>query len=155
MLTLPSAGTAAPGAGQAPGRHPATPEALAELCDCRDAGYQVFLVSASVSLYMDELSTFLPVTAVLCTRAVLDAEGRFTGKLETNCKGSVKVNRIQKELDQRCWIADWPHCKGYGDSLHDKDMLSLTGERCLINPGNKLRGQFPDARICHWKKKGN
>ena len=62
----------------------------AELENCRNEGLVPIIVSASVSLYMDELTSILPVDAVICTRAELDGDGRFTGRIGKNCKGAEK-----------------------------------------------------------------
>ncbi len=126
------------------------PEALREMAQCRAEGFTVVIVSASVSLYMMELLSFLPADAMICTDAYLSLDGRYSGKLGPNCKGKEKVVRIQRWLEQRRLEADWKHSRSYGDSWSDRFMLDLTGTQTLINPCPDLRERYPDARVCAW-----
>ncbi len=127
------------------------PEALREMRACREEGLLVVVVSASVSLYMEELLPFLPADAMLSTPARLAPDGRYTGKLGANCKGPEKVIRVRNYLAENQLEADWEHSRGYGDSFSDHDMLDLTASRTLINPGQELRSRYPEARVLRWK----
>ncbi len=127
------------------------PEALQEMEQCRAEGFTVVVVSASVSLYMEEVLSFLPADAMLSTPAILAPDGRYTGKLGPNCKGAEKVVRIRRWLEEQGLEADWEHSRSYGDSWSDRFMLDLTGTQTLINPGPELRERYPGARICSWK----
>ena len=127
------------------------PDALREMEQCRAEGLTVVVVSASVSLYMEEVLTFLPADAMLSTPAFLSPDGRYTGKLGPNCKGREKVVRIIRWLEEQGLEADWEHSRSYGDSWSDRFMLDLTGMQTLINPGPELRERYPGARVCFWK----
>ena len=129
-------------------------EAAAELENCRNEGLVPIIVSASVSLYMDELTSILPVDAVICTRAELDGDGRFTGRIGKNCKGAEKPVRIRQYLEENGLQADWEGSRGYGDSRHDICMLETAGEQRLVNPDRELRERFPGAMILNWNRMG-
>lgn len=127
------------------------PAASAEMEKCRAEGFRVVIVSASVSLYMQELLSFLPVDSILSTPALLDGDGRYTGNLGENCRGPEKVVRIRRWLAEKQLSADWKNCRGYGDSDSDHFMLDLTPHRILINPSGSLLRRYPGAEIRHWK----
>ena len=129
-------------------------EAVEELESCRRDGLTPIIVSASVSLYMDELKGILPVEAVICTRAELDSEGRYTGKIGKNCKGAEKPVRIRQYLEENGLEADWSGSRGYGDSRHDIPMLETAGEQRIVNPDKELRERFPGAMILNWNRMG-
>lgn len=126
-------------------------QGMQEILQLRSAGYEVVIVSASADVYMDLLTEFLPVTAVLATNCEKDAQGRYTGKIGANCKGEEKCRRIQAWLDQQGLTADWPQCRAYGDSPSDGPMLAMTGLPTLVHPKKKLRRILPDARQVHWR----
>ena len=131
------------------------PEALRELQACRAEGYHILLVSASVSLYMEELKAFLPVDAVLSTRAVLDKQEKYTGKLQENCKGPEKIKRVEEYLRERGWNLDRENSRAYGDSRSDRYMLSMVDHPVLVNPKRALREAYPDAEIRRWTRRSS
>ena len=129
------------------------PAALRELQTCREQGYYILLVSASVSLYMEELPAFLPVDAVLSTQAVMDEQGKYTGRLQENCKGPEKINRIEEYLRKREWTLDRENSRAYGDSRSDRYMLSMVDHPVLVNPKRALREAYPAAEIRRWTRR--
>jgi phosphatidylglycerophosphatase C len=96
----------------------------ARLREHRASGHRVVLVSASLEHYLEPLGELLGVDAVLCTRLVVDAEGRLTGALRgANCRGPEKEQRL------RAWLAgqdmEDPLLWAYGDSAGDDALLAM------------------------------
>lgn len=101
---------------------------------------------------MRRFGRLLPVDDVLCTRAQHDADGRFTGRIESNCRGEEKVRRLKE------WLAaqdtELQVMAGYGDSMGDVPMLRFAREAVLVDPSRKVRRALPHARVVHWHRKG-
>lgn len=98
------------------------------------------------------LPEFLPVDDVIATRCTVDAQGRYTGEVEENCKGEEKPRRIQAWLNEQGLAADWPACRAYGDSLSDAPMLAMTGHPVLVDPKQPLAQRLPAAERVRWHK---
>lgn len=130
------------------------PGAVRELWKLRQEGYKTVVVSASAEVYMRVLPEFLPVDAVLATRCPLDDAGRYTGEVGENCKGEEKPRRIRAWLKEQGVEADFPACRGYGDSPSDAPMLLMTGSAVLVDPKRALRERLPDAVCVHWHERG-
>jgi phosphatidylglycerophosphatase C len=86
-------------------------------------GHRVVLVSASFGAYLRPLGEAFGADAVLCTEAVVDADGRYTGELDGgNCRGPEKVRRLDAWLvtvglrDATIWA--------YGDSPGDHALFA-------------------------------
>ncbi len=122
------------------------PEARRLLEDLHARQIRTVVISASPDLYMQALDRVIPVDAIIATRCQVDGEGRYTGRITSNCRGPEKVSR---------WI-EWngPHgwhvIRAYGDSHRDLPMLSLAETPVLVNPNAKLRKACPEAEVCHW-----
>lgn len=125
-------------------------DAIAELWQLKSSGHTVVVVSASADLYMHLLPELLPVDAVLSTHCVVE-NGVYTGKVEANCKGEEKVNRITAWMQANGLKLDGEHSCAYGDSFSDGSMLRLVGNPVLVNPGKKLAAAFPKARTVRWR----
>ncbi|MBQ7865970.1 MAG: HAD-IB family hydrolase [Clostridia bacterium] len=125
-------------------------DAIAHLWQLKSEGYTIVVVSASVDAYMRLLPEFLPVDAVLSTRCEC-VDGRYTGRVEANCKGDEKPRRIAAWLAENDLELDAPASRAYGDSPSDAPMLRLVGQPTLVNPGKKLSAALPDAPHVHWR----
>lgn len=125
-------------------------DAIAHLWQLKSEGYTIVVVSASVDAYMHLLPEFLPVDAVLSTRCEC-VDGRYTGRIEANCKGDEKPRRIAAWLAENDLELDAPASRAYGDSPSDAPMLRLVGQPTLVNPGKKLSAALPDAPHVHWR----
>lgn len=74
------------------------PEVLSRLIQLRDEGHDVWIVSASLDLWMDEIARRLGVN-LLCTETVTAPEGSLTGEFATpNCRGEEKVTRLRAAI---------------------------------------------------------
>ena len=102
----------------------------------REAGRLVFLVSASPEEIVTPLADHLGADAAVASRAVLDAEGHYTGEVELYAYGHEKVIAIERiaathgiDLD-----ASW----AYSDSITDEPMLRAVGHPRAVNPDREL-----------------
>ncbi len=125
-------------------------DAAPELFRLREQGVQIVVVSASSDVYMRVLPEFLPVDHVICTVCTV-ADGKYTGKVQKNCKGEEKVRRIQEWLDGAGMSIDKERSWGYGDSPSDSHMMLLTGHPTLVNPKKGLVQRIPNGRVLRWK----
>lgn len=125
------------------------PAARKLLEDLHASGVKIAVISASADMYMRCLPGILPVDCVIATTCETDGQGRYTGRITSNCRGEEKVRR---------WQA-WNHENGWevtlacGDSSRDLPMLSLAADQLLVNPGKALRQALPEARIVRWQER--
>lgn len=127
-------------------------DALAELERHRSAGRRVIVISASADVYMRVLPEFLPVDAVLSTRCRVDAQGRYTGEIEGNCKGDEKPQRLKAYLRMEHAALDAAVSFAYGDSPGDAPMLRLTAHPVAVNAGRRLKALVPSAAQAAWQR---
>jgi len=125
-------------------------DAITELWNLKSCGYKIVVVSASADVYMRLLPELLPVDAVLSTRCEV-VDYAYTGKVDTNCKGEMKVERIKQWLSDNDFLLNGAASCAYGDSLSDAPMLRLVGKPTLVNPGKKLVAAFPNATRVQWR----
>ena len=92
-------------------------EVLAELHHCKAAGDKVYIVSASLDLWLEQIASRLGVE-LLCTTSSVDSRGRLDGRFASpNCHGAEKVRRLlEKESDRADYILTV-----YGDEPHGGD----------------------------------
>ncbi len=124
-------------------------ESAAELWRLREQGRMIIVVSASSDVYMRVLPEFLPVDAVISTVCEV-RDGRYTGRVQKNCKGEEKVRRIGDWLTARGLCVDRENSCAYGDSPSDAPMMRLTAAATLVNPKAKLHRLVPNGRIVRW-----
>lgn len=125
-------------------------QARAELERLHAEGFRLVVVTASADVYMRLLPEFLPVDDVIATRCSLDGAGRYTGRVEENCKGDEKPRRIRAWLAFSGLTPDWPACRAYGDSLSDAPMLEMVGHPVLVDPKKPLLKRLPAAERVRW-----
>ena len=87
-----------------------------------DAGDRVLLVSASLDLWLAPIADALGVSLISTETAW--AGERFVGLAGPNCRGPVKVRRIQAQLNPD----DYTRSIAYGDSSGDREMLAMADE---------------------------
>ena len=124
------------------------PEAAEALQQLRQRGLMAVVVSASPDCYMRLLPEFLPADAVIATHCEV-SEGRYTGRVEANCKGENKVKRVREWLKQE-GLEEARIAEAYGDSLSDLPMLMMAIHPILINPSKSLREALPQAKMERW-----
>lgn len=127
------------------------PGGMAELRRCREEGCTVLIISASPSVYMDRAPLHLPVDAVLSTRCVTGADGRYTGEVAANCRGDEKPRILRAWLEAQSMDPDTPVLHAYGDTAGDAPMLRLARDPVAANPKKKLLRALPGVRVENWK----
>jgi hypothetical protein len=106
----------------------------------------VYLVSASPAEIVEPLGTFLGVDEAIASRASVDAEGRYTGEVETYVYGPYKAEAVQAvaERDGIDLAGSW----AYSDSVTDIPLLSAVGHPVAVNAD---RGLARHAREAGWE----
>lgn len=96
-------------------------ESLKKLRKHQLNGDQVFIVTASPDIYVQELSRQWQLNGTICTNLQWK-KGRLTGSiLGRNCRGEEKERRIRALFDKR----DLDGSYAYGNSDGDRQMLEL------------------------------
>ncbi len=121
-------------------------EALELMAMHREAGRKVFIVSASPEEIVAPLAQYLGADEAIATRAMLDADGCYTGEVERYCYGPEKVKVLQ-ELAERDGI-DLDASYAYSDSATDAPMLAAVGHAIAVNPDREL---LRLARTAGWE----
>ncbi len=114
------------------------PEVLKELKEKKEAGYLIYLVSASPENYLKY--TDLPLDALIGTRIdVSNGKVKVVGK---NCKGEEKVRRINEVLKENNLQIDYENSYGYSDSSTDLPMLRLVKNRIRVSKKDGSMSSF-------------
>lgn len=111
-------------------------EALELIAEHRAAGRKVFLVSASPEEIVAPLALYLGVDEAIATRAEIDEEGRYTGRVEFYAFGPYKADAM-REVAERDGI-DLAESFAYSDSATDLPMLEAVGHPVAVNPDREL-----------------
>ncbi|MBI2710795.1 MAG: HAD-IB family hydrolase [Actinobacteria bacterium] len=111
-------------------------EALDLIADHRAAGRRIFLVSASPEEVVEPLARWLGVDEAIATRAEVDADGRYTGRVERYAQGPAKAERM-REVAEAHGI-DLAASFAYSDSATDLPMLEAVGHPVAVNPDRDL-----------------
>ena len=127
------------------------PGARAEIKECRAAGLQVLLVTASPDFYLQPLATELDLDGIIGTRADISKDGVYTGRIAgLNCRHLEKPLRIAEYLAAAGYELDTEKSCAYGDSGHDWPMMSLTKQPVAVNAKKSLLRQGRDIRQVKW-----
>ncbi len=112
-------------------------EAADAIAAHRAAGRPVVLVSAAPEELVEPIGARLGVDAVIASRAVLDAAGCYSGRLERYAYGPAKALLIQEWAAERGieLASSW----AYSDSATDVPMLEAVGNAVAVNPDRVLR----------------
>ena len=101
-------------------------EGMHELTQHQRAGHATLLVSASPSIYMQQVAKRLGVNGLLCTTLQITSDGMYTGKLlGPNCHGAEKVHRLQDWLAKHTAPEQDVVLHAYGDTRGDWPMLAM------------------------------
>jgi len=100
------------------------------------AGQRVYLVSASPEEIVLPMAELLGADGAVCSRAEIDDEGLYTGRMAFFADGNHKAEAIQ-ELAQRMDL-DLRASTAYTDSATDLPMLELVGRPVAVNPDRTL-----------------
>ena len=104
-------------------------------------GDEVWLVSMSPSEIVEPFAELLGITGAIGSRAMVDAEGKFTGEMEFFAQGDNKAVAMRELAEQRG--IDLETSYAYSDSETDVPMLRAVGHAFAVNPDRQL------AKIAH------
>ncbi len=112
------------------------PEANALLDMHREAGRDVYIISASPIEIVGELAQALQITGGLGTQSEI-IDGVYSGKLAAPfCYGEGKADIIRRLADERGY--DLARCYSYSDSASDLPMMQLVGHPVAVNPDRSM-----------------
>ncbi len=99
------------------------PGAVEKLRWHREQGHDIFIVSASIRHWIEPWATTEGIN-VIATEAEIKS-GMLTGRFSTpNCRGAEKITRILEEIS----LPDYEKIYAYGDTPHDRPMLSIASD---------------------------
>ncbi len=116
-------------------------EALELMASHHLAGQRVYLVSASPEEIVLPMAELLGADGTICSRAEVDEEGRYTGRMAFFADGAHKAEAIT-ELAEAVGL-DLAASTAYSDSATDVPMLELVGRPVAVNADRKL------AKVAH------
>jgi hypothetical protein len=93
-------------------------------------------VSASPAEIVAPLADHLGVDGFLATVAEVDADGRYTGRVELYCYGAEKVVAMRALAVAES--IDLERSAAYSDSATDEPMLAAVGHPVAVNPDREL-----------------
>ncbi len=111
-------------------------EALELIEEHHAAGRKTVIISSSPAETVEPLGEYLGVDDVIATRALVDAEGRYTGELEFYAYAAHKAEAI-REMAVSEGI-DLAGSYAYSDSITDLPMLEMVGHPVAVNPDREL-----------------
>lgn len=118
------------------------PEVMEILKKHKGEGHHILLVSASPEVYLKYFKKNIYIDDIIGTR-LKKIEDRYTNIIDgENCKGLEKVKRINQYLEKNDLKIDFEKSFAYSDSLLDKPMLSLVGNRYKVNRNDGTLGEF-------------
>lgn len=125
-------------------------EALDLMAIHRAEGRKIFLVSASPVEIVEPLAEYLGVDEAIASRAAVDADGRYTGEMDTYAYGPVKAEIIRELADRE--DLDLAGSYAYSDSYTDVPMLETVGHPVAVNPDRVLGrvAKDRDWEICQF-----
>jgi HAD superfamily hydrolase (TIGR01490 family) len=111
-------------------------EALELMASHHLAGQRVYLVSASPEEIVLPMAELLGADGTICSRADVDDEGRYTGRMAFFADGRNKARAIT-ELAEAMDL-DLASSTAYTDSVTDVPMLELVGRPVAVNADRAL-----------------
>lgn len=107
---------------------------IKELKQKKEAGYLVYICSASIEGYLRFCD--LPVDGILGTKTKI-VNGKYTSEMiGKNCKHEEKVIRLNEVINKLGVEIDYDNSYAYSDSTHDIPMLKMVKNRIRINKKN-------------------
>lgn len=100
------------------------------------AGDEVWIVSSSPAEVVEPFADLIGVTGAVASRAEVDDEGRYTGRLSFFCQGENKAVAMRQLAEERG--LDLQESSAYSDSETDVAMLSAVGHPYAVNPDRTL-----------------
>ncbi|HEV3212131.1 MAG TPA: HAD-IB family hydrolase [Acidimicrobiales bacterium] len=111
-------------------------EAQSLIAAHRAQGDRIWLVSSAPEEIVEPLAAMLGVDGAIASRAAIDDEGRYTGKIEFYAQGEGKATAIRALADSH--HLDLEGSSAYSDSVTDLPMLEAVGHPVAVNPDRAL-----------------
>jgi HAD superfamily hydrolase (TIGR01490 family) len=111
-------------------------EAQSLITQHRAKGDRIWLVSSAPTEIVEPLAAMLGVDGAIASRAAIDDEGRYTGKIEFYAQGEGKAVAIRALADSH--HLDLEGSSAYSDSVTDLPMLEAVGHPVAVNPDRAL-----------------
>jgi HAD superfamily hydrolase (TIGR01490 family) len=111
-------------------------EAIALIRQHQDEGRRVYLVSASPEEIVAPLARYLGVDDAIASRAELDDDGRYTGRVKFYSYGPYKAEAMRDAAAM--YGIDLEASYAYSDSATDLPMLEAVGHPVAVNPDREL-----------------
>jgi HAD superfamily hydrolase (TIGR01490 family) len=111
-------------------------EAQALISAHRAKGDRIWLVSSAPAEIVEPLASMLGVDGAIASRAEVDDEGRYTGKIEFYAQGEGKAIAIRELAASHHF--DLEESSAYSDSVTDIPMLEAVGHAFAVNPDRAL-----------------
>jgi HAD superfamily hydrolase (TIGR01490 family) len=113
------------------------PQMVDEVRAHQDAGRPTFIVSAASNGVVELLARVLDMEGGIGTRYEVDAEGRYTGRLDGGLNyGELKIEPMRRFAAEHDIDLDASYA--YSDSVSDLPMLELVGNPIAVNPDAEL-----------------
>jgi HAD superfamily hydrolase (TIGR01490 family) len=115
-------------------------------------GRLVVIVSASPEEIVTPLSRFLGADECIASRARVDEEGRYTGKMQFYAFGPFKAEAMDRLASERG--IDLTASYAYTDSYTDLPMLEAVGHPVAVNPDRVLNryAREHDFEVLHFSQ---
>jgi HAD superfamily hydrolase (TIGR01490 family) len=111
-------------------------EAQALITAHRAMGDRIWLVSSAPAEIVEPLASMLGVDGAIASRAEVDEEGRYTGRMEFYAQGEGKAIAIRALAESHHLELDGS--SAYSDSITDLPMLEAVGHPFAVNPDRAL-----------------
>ena len=112
-------------------------EALFLIDDHLKAGRRVIIVSASPEEVVRPLAHYIGVDEIIATRAEVDEQDRYTGRIELYAYGKAKAEEVRRLAAAEGIPLDDSYA--YSDSITDLPLLEEVGHPHAVNPDKELR----------------
>ena len=112
------------------------PKALDLIKSFKDKGYEIFLITGSLSFIAINIKEYVGADHLLATELVVK-DGRFTGEVK-QFPFDIEKAIILKRLARKHKI-DLKKSYAYGDHYTDIHILNLVGHPVAANPGPRLK----------------
>lgn len=104
----------------------------------RDRGDALVIVTGATRYAAEPLARELGIEHVLCTQLEVDADGKFTGRVQKPlCYGAGKITMVEQLAGDASWSVD--DAVFYSDSITDLPLLERVGTPVVVNPDARLR----------------
>ena len=126
------------------------PLALVEMDKLRSQGYTLVLATASFGFYVERLFATLNMDYLLCSKAMLDTDGKITGSLDgKNCIGDEKASRLKSLMEAQKWSSIE---RAYSDDLVDLPLFEMADKPLVVDPAgtSAAKAKALEFTVLNW-----